>query len=107
MSLFARKGTLNFPLTEAQRARQADRLPAEAQVGADAQHEWLLESRMDGGRQLRQIPITPIPFRIGRMPGLDLVLPSQLVSKTHAEISEANGALRLRDLRSTNGTFVN
>ena len=107
MSLTARKGTLNFPTGEAQRARQAGRLPAEAKVAADTQHEWMLESRMDGGRQLRQVPIAPIPFRIGRMPGLDLVLPSQLVSKTHAEISEANGALRLRDLRSTNGTFVN
>ena len=107
MSLPVRKGTLNFPTAEVQRARQADRLPAEAKVATDTRHEWLLESRMDGGRQLRQIPIAPIPFRIGRMPGLDLVLPSQLVSKTHAEISEANGALRLRDLRSTNGTFVN
>jgi len=106
MSFAARKGTLSFPTAD-QRARPAVPLLTEATVAADAQHEWLLESRMDGGRQLRQIPIAPFPFRIGRLPGLDLVLPSQLVSKTHAEISEANGALRLRDLRSTNGTFVN
>jgi EAL domain-containing protein (putative c-di-GMP-specific phosphodiesterase class I) len=106
MSIPARKGTLSFPTPE-ERARPAVPLLSEANVAGNTQHEWLLESRMDGGRQLRQIPIAPIPFRIGRMPGLDLVLPSQLVSKTHAEISEANGALRLRDLRSTNGTFVN
>jgi EAL domain-containing protein (putative c-di-GMP-specific phosphodiesterase class I) len=106
MSLAALKGTLSFPTAD-QRARPAVPLLTEAGIAADAHREWLLESRMDGGRQLRQIPIAPFPFRIGRMPGLDLVLPSQLVSKTHAEISEANGALRLRDLRSTNGTFVN
>src|SRR5260221_14559384 len=104
MSLPPRKGTLNSPTTEAQRARQADRLPAEAEGAADPLHEWLLESRMDGGRQLRQIPIAPLPFRIGRMPGLDLVLPSQLVSKTHPEISEANGTPRVRDPRRPNGT---
>lgn len=102
MSFAARKGTLAFPSPEA-RARPAGR----TDVVADARHEWLLESRMDSGTRLRQIPIPTFPFRIGRMAGLDLVLPSQLVSKTHAEISEANGALRLRDLRSTNGTFVN
>lgn len=106
MTFAARKGTLAFPTSESQRSRPAGRL-TEAKVAAEAQHEWLLESRMDSGKRLRQIPIAPFPFRIGRMSGLDLVLPSQLVSKTHAEISEANGALRLRDLRSTNGTFVN
>jgi len=74
---------------------------------ADRRVEWFLESLMDDGRQLRRMPIRPLPFRIGRLPGLDLVLPSQLVSKAHAEIREEGGALQLRDLGSTNGTFVN
>ena len=51
--------------------------------------------------------VEALPFRIGRQPGLELVLPSQLVSKTHAEIYERDGALRLRDLGSRNGTFLN
>lgn len=68
---------------------------------------WLLESLVDGAKELRQMRIDPLPFRIGRLSGLELVLPSQLVSKLHAEIYREAGFLRLRDLSSTNGTFVN
>jgi EAL domain-containing protein (putative c-di-GMP-specific phosphodiesterase class I) len=68
---------------------------------------WTLESLVDADKQVRRMLIHPLPFRIGRLPGLDLVLPSQLVSKMHAEIYVENGSIRLRDLKSTNGTFVN
>ena len=91
---------------DTQRARAAIRLLADAKVAVD-RPEWQLESLYDRGKQVRRMPIAPLPFRIGRMPGLHLVLPSQLVSKEHAEIYEADGGLRLRDLQSTNGTFVN
>jgi EAL domain-containing protein (putative c-di-GMP-specific phosphodiesterase class I) len=68
---------------------------------------WYLES-MDGARQLRRVPVFPLPFRIGRRPGLELTLPSIAVSKNHAEIyGDPAGKLRLRDLGSTNGSFVN
>ena len=67
---------------------------------------WHLESLGAGGG-LRRVPIRPLPFRIGRGQGLELMLPSGSVSKVHAEIYEAEGSLRLRDLESTNGTFVN
>jgi EAL domain-containing protein (putative c-di-GMP-specific phosphodiesterase class I) len=67
----------------------------------------VLESLVDGARELRRMTIQPLPFRIGRRAGLELVLPSQLVSKLHAEIYSEAGVLRLRDLDSTNGTFVN
>jgi EAL domain-containing protein (putative c-di-GMP-specific phosphodiesterase class I) len=67
---------------------------------------WLLESHDDTGA-LRRMPIQLLPFRIGRLPGLELVLPSQVVSKTHAELFESDGVLYVRDLHSTNGTFVN
>lgn len=46
-------------------------------------------------------------LRIGRMEGLDLVLPEDLVSRRHAEISVTDEGIVLRDLGSTNGTFVN
>lgn len=68
---------------------------------------WFLESLTSGGKHLRRMLIYPLPFRIGRVPGLELVLPSQQVSKQHAEIYHAIDGLRLRDLGSTNGTFVN
>ena len=62
---------------------------------------------MEGGRQLRRVRVHPLPFRIGRRPGLELVLSAESVSKTHAEIYWADDGLHLRDLDSTNGTFLN
>ncbi len=71
-----------------------------------AQPGWFLESVGDGG-QLRRVPISVLPFRIGRRVGLELVLPGESVSKTHAELVCEGAGLRLRDLGSRNGTFVN
>src|SRR5260221_661729 len=107
MSLGTRRSTQDRGRGGAPRARAALRLLKEANVPVESHAEWLLESLVDGGKQTRKMPIAPMPFRIGRVSGFELVLPSQLVSKSHAEIYEANGSLRLRDLQSTNGTFVN
>ena len=68
---------------------------------------WHLESHVAGGRQLSRVRVHPLPFRIGRSPGLELVLAAESVSKTHAEIYWADDGLHLRDLESTNGTFLN
>ena len=69
--------------------------------------QWCLESLVDGGKSLQRVPIVNVPFRIGRIVGLDLTLPFQSVSKRHAEIYCEGEELMLRDLDSTNGTFVN
>src|SRR5262245_35322271 len=69
--------------------------------------QWCLESLVDGGTTLQRFPIVNVPFRIGRIVGLDLTLPFQSVSKRHAEIYCEGEELMLRDLDSTNGTFVN
>lgn len=71
------------------------------------QGSWVLESRFASGKRIRHLRIRPLPFRIGRGRGLDLTLPSQSVSKEHAEIYRASDGLRLRDLHSTNGTYTN
>jgi EAL domain-containing protein (putative c-di-GMP-specific phosphodiesterase class I) len=68
---------------------------------------WFLESLVEGGRQLRRVAVHPLPFRVGRKPGLELSLPSDAVSKEHAEIYPDGDGLRVRDLKSKNGTFVN
>ncbi|MFK7985772.1 MAG: FHA domain-containing protein [Sandaracinaceae bacterium] len=45
---------------------------------------------------------------IGRAPGNDLTLPHPSVSGQHAQISkQADGKFQIRDLGSTNGTYVN
>jgi EAL domain-containing protein (putative c-di-GMP-specific phosphodiesterase class I) len=68
---------------------------------------WYLESFVEGGRQLRRIVVQPLPFRVGRLPGLALPLVSDSVSKEHAELFMRGGALHVHDLGSKNGTFVN
>jgi ABC transport system ATP-binding/permease protein len=47
------------------------------------------------------------PIRIGRQSNCDFVIDSPLVSRQHAEIHTENEAVVLRDLGSTNGTYVN
>jgi len=67
---------------------------------------WYLESVAEGGT-LRRVRIHTLPFRIGRRHGLEMVLPADSVSKAHAEIYAIGSGLRLRDLGSRNGTFLN
>ncbi|HEY8040087.1 MAG TPA: sigma 54-interacting transcriptional regulator [Polyangiaceae bacterium] len=44
--------------------------------------------------------------RVGKAPDNDLVLPGDTVSRQHCELSRVAGGVRIRDLGSTNGTFV-
>jgi adenylate cyclase len=44
---------------------------------------------------------------VGRAMACDLAIPDPTVSRQHAEIEPANGGILVRDLRSTNGTYVN
>ena len=44
---------------------------------------------------------------VGRQPGIYLLIDHTSVSRRHAEISYANGQYILRDLGSTNGTYIN
>ncbi|HUG54487.1 MAG TPA: EAL domain-containing protein [Vicinamibacteria bacterium] len=57
--------------------------------------------------RITMIEIRPLPFRVGRRPSLNLTLPTDSVSTEHAEFYVSGDGLRLRDLGSTNGTFVN
>lgn len=68
---------------------------------------WFFAGQIDESEPVRQVPIQTLPFRVGRRPGLPLTLPCDCVSKEHAEIFERDGMLWVRDLNSTNGTYVN
>ena len=77
-----------------------------ARVSGEDERGWYLEHVAEGGT-LRRVRIGALPFRVGRSHGLELVLPAESVSKLHAEIYARGQDLRLRDLGSRNGSFVN
>ena len=74
---------------------------------AAARAAWFLEGYRGPGRGLERVPLAPLPFLIGRQATANLALGSSLVSVRHAEIYAGDGGCWLRDLGSTNGTFVN
>jgi EAL domain-containing protein (putative c-di-GMP-specific phosphodiesterase class I) len=70
------------------------------------QIEWILEGVLPDGRTWI-IALEPLPFRIGRLRDCQVVLNSPSVSRAHAEIYLEGDTLSLRDMGSTNGTFLN
>jgi EAL domain-containing protein (putative c-di-GMP-specific phosphodiesterase class I) len=68
---------------------------------------WYLTGCVEAGRAICKFPINSESFVIGRRPGVSLTLPSGRVSGRHAEILIVGEHLFIRDLGSTNGTFVN
>jgi pSer/pThr/pTyr-binding forkhead associated (FHA) protein len=61
----------------------------------------------DGAHKGKAIPITKKEFVIGRDPKCHLRPSSGAVSKKHCTLIFRDGKLFVRDLNSTNGTFIN
>ena len=68
--------------------------------------KWYLESTSDAENEW-VIPIEPVPFTIGRDKSCNLNLKSRQVSRRHAQINISGNMAWVRDLSSTNGTFLN
>jgi Protein of unknown function (DUF3662)/FHA domain len=69
-------------------------------VGGESQPRLLLN---DG----RSFAIADRPLTIGRSPEADVVINDTNVSRHHAEVWRTSEGVAIRDLQSTNGTFVN
>lgn len=67
---------------------------------------WLEQCPADGGLPQRTV-LDSFPFLIGRDENLNLTIPSKRVSRQHATILETDDGYLVRDLDSTNGTFLN
>jgi pSer/pThr/pTyr-binding forkhead associated (FHA) protein len=66
---------------------------------------WL--DREIPGKEPERIDLDHFPFTLGRNETCDYQVQSSRVSRQHAQIVREGGRLRIRDLKSTNGTFVN
>lgn len=71
------------------------------------QTRWCLVSSTNVRAAPPTVPVYVTPFLVGRRRGVHLALDYPGVSARHAEIAACGDRLRIRDLASTNGTFVN
>jgi EAL domain-containing protein (putative c-di-GMP-specific phosphodiesterase class I) len=78
-----------------------------AEKGKSESVAWYLEGYLGDQKTLRRIRVEPLPFRVGRAVELPLSINSANMSRVHAELIVEDGKLFVRDLGSTNGTFVN
>lgn len=68
---------------------------------------WFVSGRLEPGQPVMRFPVEGESMTIGRRPGLSISVPSAKVSGRHAELLVVGGHLFIRDLGSTNGTYVN
>ena len=59
----------------------------------------------DGSK--KEAPITKLPVVIGRDEGVKFRIPTPAVSRKHCELLDDDGELVIKDLGSSNGTYVN
>lgn len=60
----------------------------------------------DGEHSSKRFVVSPPGLKIGRAPPADVILADRQVSRTHCLVELAAGGLRVSDLDSTNGTFI-
>src|SRR6476469_2363579 len=68
---------------------------------------WLLSGQLTDDQPVRHMRVGASRFTVGRKPDASLSIPSPTVSREHAELTVIERGMLLRDLGSTNGTFVN
>jgi EAL domain-containing protein (putative c-di-GMP-specific phosphodiesterase class I) len=68
---------------------------------------WYVQGTISPDGLIQQIHVSSGRFRVGRRSDVQLCINQPCVSKLHAEFVASDIALFVRDLGSTNGTFVN
>ena len=68
---------------------------------------WTLETSDASGERLTfRIPPGSVKT-VGRSPGAEFIVEAALVSRLHCQLTATADSLHIKDLGSTNGTFVN
>ncbi len=68
---------------------------------------WILETHDPSGERVRfRLPAGSIKT-IGRSTGAEFIVDAALVSRLHCQLTATADSLEVKDLDSTNGTFVN
>ena len=62
--------------------------------------------RLDGEKLETSFIVTPAGLKIGRVAPADIIVAGSAVSRTHCLVELAAGKLRITDLNSTNGTYI-
>lgn len=75
-------------------------------VGADYMDIFHCLEIADGEGAGRRFIVAPQGIRIGRTPPADIILPDRQVSRSHCMVELHGSVLKVTDLGSTNGTFV-
>ncbi len=65
----------------------------------------LILLKKDGNKKV--FPVRNKATILGRRPDCELYIPLQVVSRRHCQLSQEDQSLKIRDLRSSNGTFLN
>lgn len=84
-------------------------MQAMTETGSPAAHAggWYLEGYLGEEKAARRFGLGRRPIVVGRATEADLVIPVETVSARHAEIRVQGEQVWIRDLGSSNGTFVN
>ncbi len=72
-----------------------------------AEDVWFLSGPTQPGEGVLHMHIDGAPYIVGRKTGVSLKLQFRTVSGNHASMWVEHGSLYLKDLNSTNGTYVN
>ncbi len=69
---------------------------------------WILRTVTEGLPEQTFRILPGVPRTIGRSTGADFIVDAALISRVHCRLSALpDGELEVRDLESTNGTYVN
>lgn len=103
------------PSAQAPGRRRRDALPSDDDAtqyvtsanrhGFDSDEFHCLEI-VDGEPPQKRFIVNPVGLKIGRSPPADVILADTRVSRAHCVVEFAGRDLRVSDLKSTNGTFI-